>query len=121
LNRQLEELQTIRALNFSNPKFKAWRDSTRGVLERFLGKDNHHTSRFANTYFSSMIISTNPFAIRPPPGYVSPEDLRVFQEGCATAEETLKAAIREIDDLGVYEEQPKPAPARKGRSGNGVE
>ena len=119
LNRQLEELQTIRTLNSSrNPKFKAWRDTTRGVLERFLGKENHHTSRFAGTYFFTMVIDTNPFA-GAPPGYVSPEDMMEFQRGCATAEETLKAAIREIEDFGVYEEQPKPAPARKGRSGSG--
>jgi DNA-binding transcriptional MerR regulator len=119
LNRQLEELQqTIKSLNSTDPKFKAWRDTTRGVLERVLGKENHHTSRFAGTYFFSMIRVANPWGPAPPPGYVSPEDRREFQAGCAVAEETLKAAIRDIEDFGVYEEQPKPAPARKGRSGN---
>jgi hypothetical protein len=74
LNRQLGELQqTIRSLNNSdNPKFKAWRDSTRGVLERFLGKESHHTSRFVSTRFFTMTsIGYGDFA--PPPGYVSPE------------------------------------------------
>ena len=119
LNRQLEELQqTIKSLNsYENPKFKAWRDTTRGVLERFLGKKNHHTLRFADTRFFSMVINTN-LGYAPPPGYVSPQDIREFQEGCRTAEETLKAAIREIEDFGVYEEQPKPT-ANSNRSGSG--
>jgi len=44
LNRQLGELQqTIRSLNNTdNRKFKAWRDSTRSILERFLGKESHY-------------------------------------------------------------------------------
>jgi hypothetical protein len=54
----------------------------------------------------------------PPPGYVSPEDLRAYQEGSATAEQTLKAAIQEIEDFGVHVEEPKPATGRgRGRSG----
>ncbi|MGA9798587.1 MAG: hypothetical protein WBQ68_06240 [Terriglobales bacterium] len=118
LNRQLEELQTVRALNYNDPKFKAWRDTTHGVLERFLGKQNHHTLRFVGTHFTSIVIRTVGWRqLRPPPGYVSPEDRMQFDEGCATAEETLKAAIREVEDYGVHED--KPAPIRKGRGGNG--
>lgn len=85
LARQLEELEFIRGLNWDNPKFKAWRDSTKGVLERSLGKNNHHTSRFFGTRFYGE-----------------------FQSGCLVAHETLKAAIREVEDFGVYEEQTKP-------------
>lgn len=66
-----------------------------------------------------MQIYADPWAIPPPPGHVSAENMNEFQEGCRTTAETLKAAIREIEDFGVYEEQPKPAPAKKGRSGNG--
>ena len=56
LNRQLEELQTIRALNDSdNPKFKSWQDTTWSVFERFLGKENPHSSRFSNITFFSMV------------------------------------------------------------------
>jgi hypothetical protein len=118
INRQLEELQqTIKSLNYSNPKFKAWRDSTNGVLERFLGKENHHTSQFRNTRFLSMTITH--FGHTPPPGYVSPEDMREFQDACRMAEETLKAAIRDIEDFGVHEEQPKLTSNRKSKGGNG--
>jgi hypothetical protein len=114
LNRQLEELQTVRALNSSSdPKFKAWRDTTRGVLERFLGKQSHHTSRFATTNFFSMVISGQ----WDDSGYESRADMREFQEGCSSAEETLKAAIREIEDFGVHEEQPKPTSNRRDRTG----
>lgn len=119
LNRQLGELQhTIRSLNNTdNPRFKAWRDTTRGVLERFLGKENHHTTRFVGTRFFTMTVTAyGDYA--PPPGYVSPEDLRAYQEGSATAEQTLKAAIQEIEDFGVHVEEPKSAAGRgRGRSG----
>jgi hypothetical protein len=119
LNRQLGELQqTIRSLNNTdNPRFKAWRDTTRGVIERFLGKENHHTMRFVSTRFFTMTtIGYGEYA--PPPGYVSPEDLRAYQEGSATAEQTLKAAIQEIEDFGVHVEEPKPSTG-KGRSRSG--
>jgi len=58
----------------------------------------------------------------PPPGYVSPEDLRAFQEGSSTAEETLRAAIREVEDFGVHIEESKPSPSgrRRGTVAGGV-
>jgi hypothetical protein len=120
LKRQLDELQTIRDLSYQRAEFKAWRDTTRGVLERYLGKENHHTSRFANTRFLSQVINTAPWGGTPPQGYVSNEDRHEFREGCSTAEQTLKAAIREIEDFGVYEGPPKPASTnRRNRGGNG--
>jgi DNA-binding transcriptional MerR regulator len=122
LNRQLEELQqTIRTLNSTNnPKFITWQDTTRGLLERFLGEDHHHAYRFVSTSFiSSNIRRRQVGSPALPPGLESPEDMFKFQEGCRTAEETLKAAIREVEDFGVYEESPKPTINKKNKGGNG--
>lgn len=120
LNRQLAELQTIRGLNADTPLFSGWFDTTRSVLDRFLGPESHYTKTFGSISFVDLGMTISPFGVMaPPPGYVSPEDLRIFREGCSHADATLRAAIRHVEDFGVYLEQPKPAPARKGRSGNG--
>src|SRR6476660_2067675 len=42
LKRQLEELQTVRGLNYKDPSFKAWYDTTMRVLETFLGRESPH-------------------------------------------------------------------------------
>jgi hypothetical protein len=111
LSRQLEELQqSIRLLNGGDPKFKAWHDTTLSLLKRLLGKENTHTLRLRNTKFFSMV----------EPGYVGADSMQEFHGGCYTAEETLKAAIREIEDFGVYEDLPKqPSSNDKSRGGNG--
>jgi hypothetical protein len=104
LSRQLEELrQTIRSIqDVNNPKFAVWRDTTRGYLDRFLGQESHHSTRFRSTMFYSFGTGS-----------------KMFQHGCDTAEETLRAAIREIVDLGLHVEEPKPVPMGKGRAKNG--
>jgi len=113
LNRQLGELQTVRSLNHKCPDFKAWRDTTRGILEMFLGPESHHTARFRDTRFfgPTRII---PYGVYVPGDYVSKEDLHGFRTGCETADATLRAAIRYVEDFGVYVEQPKPVTARRG-------
>jgi hypothetical protein len=106
LKRQWEELQIVRALSSDHPRFKSWEDTTQRVLEKFLGKNNQHTIRFADTSFFPMVFPSTEY-----------EDLRRFKQGCATVDETLKAAIRDIEDFGVYEEYPKPANSRGGSGG----
>jgi hypothetical protein len=119
LQRQLDELQTIRIMNPKRAEFKAWHDTTVEVLQRFLGSDSQHTTRFHRTSFSGGL-RIRPFGSRPlPPDYVSKEDMLMFRKGCEEAEATLKAAVRTIEDFGVHVEQPGPAPARRGRGGNG--
>jgi hypothetical protein len=117
LNRQLGQLQSVRGLNHKSPEFKTWRDSTMEILERYLGKDSHHTERFRNTrFFGAMTITR--FGSRPdPPGYVSGEDLNVFRNGCETLDASLKAAIRHVEDFGMHVEEPKPTSTGRGRSG----
>jgi hypothetical protein len=120
LNRQLGRLQTVRGLNVDSPDFSGWFDTTRTVLDSFLGPDSHYTKTFGSISFVNLQMTITPFGgPTPPPGYVSPEDLRIFREGCSQADATLRAAIQHVEDFGVHVEQPKPAPARKGRSGNG--
>ena len=105
LKRQLEVLRTnIRSLNDNNPDFKAWRDTTRGILERFLGPESHHTKRFRDTRFygPSYVQSDYPGARRIPDSVISKEHSEAFQKGCETAEASLKAAIDEVAEFGVY-------------------
>jgi hypothetical protein len=122
ITRQLEELQTIRGLNIEHPEFKAWRDTTRGILERFLGSESHHTTRFRGLRFSGPpIIRTDLWGGggRLPENYISPEDAQAFQKGCETTEASLKAAIKHIEDFGVYIEPARVVPAGRGRSRSG--
>ncbi|HEV2401604.1 MAG TPA: hypothetical protein VGS27_32000 [Candidatus Sulfotelmatobacter sp.] len=119
---QLNEIGThICALNDSHPDFKAWRDTTRGYLERFLGKDNHHATRFRGTRFygPSYMRSDFPGVPQGPSQREIQEKVQAFQNGCETARATLQAAIKEIQEFGLYTEQPKPVSARRGRGGNG--
>jgi hypothetical protein len=117
LNRQLGELQTVRGLNHLDPKFQAWRITTLGVLERFLGKDSHHTAAFRYMDFSSREMIIAPFGASPPPDYISPKDTYEFKAGCEATDELLRAAIREVEDFGVHVEEAKPAKAGRGKGG----
>lgn len=117
LNRQLGQLETIRGLNYKHAEFKAWHDSTMSILERSLGPTSQHTVRFRDTRFSGpgRIL---PYGSRvPPPDYISPEDAAAFKRACETTEASLKAAIDEIAEFGLYAGEAKPAPASRGRSG----
>lgn len=121
LNRQLGELQSIRGLNGESPQFTACYDATRTALDKFLGPESHHTKTFCNILFLDFQMSVTPFGgMAPPPGYVSAEDLRIFREGCNTADATLRAAIRHVEDYGVFVVQPKPEPIGRGRGKGGV-
>jgi hypothetical protein len=124
---QLKEIGThICGLNDDqHHEFKAWRDTTRGYLERFLGKQNHHATRFVSTRFHgpSYLRSDYPGVSQGPSAREIGEQAQAFQKGCATATATLKAAIKEIEEFGLHVEQPQPAPpASRGRapSGGGV-
>lgn len=116
LKRQLEELQTIRGLNYKHAEFKAWRDSTRSILDRYLGPEEHLSTRFRNLMFFGQTIIVPYGGLAPPPGYISPEDAEAFRNACETSDATLRAAMRHIEDFGLYVEQPKSAPAGRGRT-----
>jgi hypothetical protein len=99
LKRQLDELQTVRGLNYENPIFKAWHDTTRIVLETFLGPDSHYTTRFRNTRFFSMVVE--PFdGDEEFSEAVSANNGTAFRVGC--------------EDFGVYVEEAKPTPVGRG-------
>jgi hypothetical protein len=122
LTRQLEELRTtIRGLSCQHSDFKAWRDTTRGVLERYLGSESHHTTRFRDTRFfgRSVMRSDYPGTRRIPEEYVSRAKAEAFLKGCETTEASLKAAIKHLEDFGVYVEEATPGPAGRGRGRRG--
>jgi hypothetical protein len=119
LKRQLEELGTVRALSYKDPRFKSWRDTTTRVLERFLGPTSPHTIRVRDTHFVTLIIRTNPWGGGMPDNYISPEDAQQFQDACEVVEASLKAAIQDVEDFGVHVEQPQSATRRGGRGRSG--
>jgi hypothetical protein len=103
LNQQLGELQNVRGLNYKEPLFEAWRDTTKAYLERFLPPDNPHIKTFQNLNFMSHVINTVPWGSYPrPSGYISPADQQCFLGSCNTAEATIKAVLRYIEEFGVY-------------------
>jgi hypothetical protein len=120
---QLKEIGThICGLNDDqHHDFKAWRDTTRGYLERFLGKEDHHATRFVGTRFHgpSYLRSDYPGVPQGPSRREIEEQAQAFQTGCATATATLKAAIGEIEEFGLHEEQPSSGPATRGRAASG--
>jgi hypothetical protein len=117
LTRQLKELGAhICGLNDDqHHDFKAWRDTTREVLERYLGKESHHTTRFRDTRFHgpSYVRSDYPGVPQGPSRREIDDQVHAFQKGCATASATLQAAIKHVDDFGVYEEPAKAVPAKR--------
>ena len=122
LTRQLKELGThICGLNDDqHHDFKAWRDTTREVLERYLGKESHHSTRFRDTRFHgpSYLRSDYPGVAQGPSQREIQEQAQAFQKGCATATATLMAAIKHVDDFGVYEEPARATPTKgRGKSG----
>jgi hypothetical protein len=65
-------------------------------------------------------MTVTPFGrMPPPPGYVSAEDLRIFREGCSSADATLRAAIRHVEDYGTHVERVNPLLAIAGRGKTG--
>jgi hypothetical protein len=54
LNQQLKELQTVRGMTFIYPEFTAWRDTTMGLLQRFLSPGSEHLLRFKNLKFRGL-------------------------------------------------------------------
>ena len=66
-------------------------------------------------------IRVRPWGSRPlPDDYVSNEDRRGFQTGCETADASLRAAIKHLEDFGVYVEEAEPAGMGRAKSGGGV-
>jgi hypothetical protein len=118
LTRQLTDLQTVRGFNYKHADFKAWRDTTTNVLETFLGPESPYFKRFRDTRFYGSV-SRIPYGVRVNPDYISPRDAHAFQEGCMTTDASLRAAIRHIEDFGVYVDQPKSVPSGRGRGKSG--
>ena len=120
VNRQLEELKTVRALNHKDAKFKVWRDETLGVLKRVLSPDSPNLARFQGLGFAGpLVLTTDRWSAEPqlPDNSISPQDAAQYRESCETAERSLQAAIREIEDFGIYPEPGMEAGTGKDRSG----
>ncbi len=86
LNAQLKELQTVRDLSGADPAFTAWFDTTASILKRFLSPTAPYLERFVEIPFVSQIGNQRP----------------IFAAGCRTADATIRAALREIQEFGVH-------------------
>jgi len=117
LNEQLKELETVRGLNYHDAQFKAWRDTTMGYLERFLPPNSPHLSTFRNLSFLRRAMTTDaPWGS--PKATREQLDQEHFLAACRTAEATIKAVVKYIEELGVHTEQAsaKSSKARGGTS-----
>jgi hypothetical protein len=106
LNEQLEELQSVRGLNGLDSTFTAWFDTTTSLLKRFLSPTSPHLERFVDISFVAQIYPA-------PPGF----ERGIFVDGCKTADATIRAVLREIEEFGIHIGQAKPEGPRKGASG----
>lgn len=90
-------------MNCKDPVFKAWRVQTKSYLERFLPPNCAYMDSFENLSFASRSFRRAAWGSRPkPPGYVSREDQYHFAEDCKTAEGTIKAVLKHIEEFGVH-------------------
>ena len=106
LKEQLKELPSVCSLNGEDPAFTAWLDTTTSILKRFLSPTSPHLTRFVDIPFLSQIYPA-------PPGH----EQRMFAAGCQTANATIRAVLREIEEFGVHIGQAKPEPVA-GRRGS---
>ncbi len=119
LNRQLGQLQTVRGYDDDHPEFTAWRDATREILQKFLGKDSQFTTTFngARFYGPSYMESDFPGVRRRPEDFQKRIHAEAFQKGCAKVDATIRAAIRHVEDFGVHVEESKQTERGRGRGG----
>jgi len=109
LNEQLKELESVRGLNGEDPNFKAWQDTTTSLLKRFLPPTSPHLERFVDIAFISQIYPA-------PPGH----EHGMFVAGCKTAEATIKAVLKYIEEFGVHVEQARPGAGGRGKGRSGT-
>jgi len=98
---QLFELGVVRQLSSDDPKFKSWRDTTNAYFQKFL-RDSPHFKTF------TLLTFTGRFQVRPYGGYsaatfgfITEEQSEKFNRDCAQAEESIKAAIKQLEIFGV--------------------
>ncbi len=105
LTEQLKELGSVRGLSSGDPQFKAWHNTTISLLKRFLAPTSPHLESFIDIGFWTNIYPA-------PPGH----ERQLFVDGCRTAEASLRAVVKEIEEFGVHVEQhpAKPAAAQGG-------
>lgn len=107
LGEQIIRLEGVRHLDWKNPQFVSWHDTTLMLLQRFLPPDSSHLSTFRNLQFRARVgVRMLPYSYRgpKPPKGVSREDTVRFERDCATALECIKAALEEIRAFGVHAE-----------------
>ncbi len=123
LKRQLDEINSIRPLNYHHPVWKAWRDTTMTVLQKYVGPSSQYLDTYRNLRFFGPPRMTLDLwgggGGRLPADHVSHEDAVAYQKACDMSEVTLWAAIQHVDDFGVYVEEETPA-RRPGKKHGGT-
>ena len=120
LNDQLLKLPSVRVLDYRNPKFILWRDTTENYFKRFLPPDSPHLDTFRSIRFRGQVqTKPRPYSYRGPrPSLVAVNtaDRELFERGCAIAEECINGAIDEIRNFGIHSERARNT-AKPERSG----
>jgi hypothetical protein len=119
LKEQLKELETIRGLNSKDPQFKAWRAQTKSYLQRFLAPSSPYLSTFPLQFHRNASTTDAPWG-SPKATRLRQLDQEYFLSSCKTAEATIKAVLKHIEEFGVHVELPpmRPTPGRGGMQQN---
>jgi len=119
LDELLVKLQSVRRLDWKNPQFVSWRDTTSALFQRFLPPDSPHIITFQRLTFRAPVAArTLPYNYRGPRPVtnVSSADRARFESDCAMAEECIKAVREEIRAFGVHSMRDWPATRNGGAS-----
>jgi hypothetical protein len=108
IGEQITRLEGVRHLDWKNPQFVGWHDTTMMLLQRFLPPDSPHLNTFRSLEFRPRVaVRRLPYRYRGPRPTkgISLEDRVRFERDCATALECIKAALEEIQTFGVHAER----------------
>jgi len=99
---QLAELDAVRAAHAWHPMFRAWRERTDAIFERFL-PDSASRAGFLAIQFSEVSSSGGPDA--------DTNSHAMFAKACDSAAACLKSAISQLEEAGADSSR-APSPAK---------
>ena len=108
LQKQLQELTSLTDLNEEDPTFRLWRENGLTIFNQFFPEEKRWVDSFSDWSFIPHVIRYNNNE------GITPEDLIAYKKGLASAEVTIKAALKKLELFGIT---PKPAPIQKSHKG----
>jgi hypothetical protein len=115
---QLAKMQEVRLLDYKNPQFKSWLNTTLNLFQRFIALNNSHFLEFRDLEFHRQTRSRQlPYSYRgpiPATSALSQADRQAFYDDCALADACIRGAIEEIQTFGVHTEKPMQKSRERG-------